>query len=44
MPLIDCLVADSATFAHSDAWRLIALLPLTKAARFSFAGVFSRHR
>lgn len=38
--LIDHLVADGETFARSDTWRLIALLPLTKVARFSFTGMF----
>jgi hypothetical protein len=39
--LIDRLVANGATFSYVDAQRLIDLVPVTRAPRFSFIGTFS---
>ena len=36
--LLDRLVGEGATFSSGDARRLIALVPMTRASRFSFVG------
>ena len=38
--LLDRLTSDGATFSRDDAWRLIALIPVTPRRRFSFTGLF----
>ena len=39
--LLDRLVGEGATFSSGDARRLIALVPMTRASRFSFVGTLT---
>ena len=39
--LLDRLVGEGATFSSGDARRLIALVPMTRASRFSFIGILT---